>query len=76
MVGTYNDKAGTAHGFTYDTHGGAFRAVNVPGSTSTVINGVNDHGWIVGFYTAANKATIGVLGKPTCCSHSTPIVTP
>ncbi|MBV9282458.1 MAG: hypothetical protein JOZ41_20460, partial [Chloroflexi bacterium] len=64
VVGTYNDRAGTAHGFTYDTRSGAFHEVNVPRSTSTVINGVNDHGWIVGFYTAPNKDTIGFVGKP------------
>jgi hypothetical protein len=64
VVGTYNDKAGTAHGYTYDTGTKVFQAVNVPKSTSTVINGLNDHGWIAGFYTAPNKDTIGFVGKP------------
>jgi hypothetical protein len=64
VVGTYNDNAGTAHGFTYDTGTKAFHAINVPKSTSTVVNGLNDHGWIVGFYTAPNKDTIGFVGKP------------
>lgn len=63
VVGTYNDKAGTAHGFTYSTETGAFHAINVPHSTSTVVNGVNDHGWLVGFYTAPNKDTIGFVAK-------------
>ncbi|HZS94053.1 MAG TPA: hypothetical protein VFA78_04600 [Chloroflexota bacterium] len=64
VVGTYNDKAGTAHGFTYSLATRSFHAINVPGSTSTVVNGVNDHGWIVGFYTAPNKNTVGFLAKP------------
>jgi hypothetical protein len=64
VVGTYNDKAGTAHGFTYSIATGTFYPVNVPHSTSTVVNGVNDHGWIVGFYTAPNKDTIGFVGMP------------
>lgn len=64
VVGTYNDTAGTAHGFTYNLNTKSFHAVNVPHSTSTVINGINDRGWIVGFYTAPNKDTIGFVGKP------------
>lgn len=64
VVGTYNDKSGTAHGFTYGIQNRVFHEVDAPHSTSTVINGVNDHGWIVGFYTAPNKDTIGLVGKP------------
>ncbi len=64
VVGTYNDKSGTARGYTYNLATHAFRNVSVPGSTSTVVNGVNDHDWIVGFYTAPNKNTIGFVGKP------------
>jgi len=64
VVGTYNDKAGTAHGFTYSIRTRTFEPINVPHSTSTVVNGVNDHGWIVGFYTAPNKDTIGFVAKP------------
>jgi hypothetical protein len=64
VVGTYNDKAGNAHGFTYNLQTKAFKAINVPNSTSTVVNGLNDHGWLVGFYTAANKNTVGFVAKP------------
>ena len=55
VVGTYNDKSGTAHGFTYNVASKTFRAVNVPKSTSTVVNGLNDNGMIVGFFTASQQ---------------------
>jgi hypothetical protein len=64
VVGTYNDKGGTAHGFTYSIQSRAFHSIDAPDSTATVINGVNNHGWIVGFYTAKNKDTVGLVGKP------------
>jgi len=36
-----------------------------PGSVSTTINGVNDLGQIVGFFTDANDNTIGFIATPT-----------
>lgn len=64
VVGTYNDTSGAARGFMYNTKTKAFHMVSVPNSSSTVVNGVNDHGWIVGFYTTPNKNTVGFAGKP------------
>jgi len=52
-------------GFVYI--GGVFHTVDdplgVPGST--VINGVNDLGQLVGFYADANDNVIGFVGTPT-----------
>jgi hypothetical protein len=61
--GTFNDANGTTHGFIW--HNGAFQTVDVPGSTSTVINGINTEGRIVGFFVDAAGNTIGFVGTPT-----------
>ncbi len=59
IVGTYTDKGGLIHGFIYK--GGTFQEVDDPsGVGMTLINGVNNAGWIVGFY--GNCAT----GGPDC----------
>jgi hypothetical protein len=41
-----------------------FSSFDPPGSTSTTINGVNDLGQIVGFYTDAGANVIGFLATP------------
>src|SRR6516165_6990803 len=65
IVGDYTDSTGTMQGFVYI--GGVFHTVDdplgVPGST--VINGVNDLGQLVGFYADANDNVIGFVGTPT-----------
>ncbi|MBV9304231.1 MAG: hypothetical protein JOY62_13140 [Acidobacteriaceae bacterium] len=49
VVGTYTDKGGLIHGFIYKS--GKFQPVDDPkGVGATIINGVNNAGWIVGFY--------------------------
>lgn len=51
-------------GFTW-TPGGGFKTVNDPkGVGSTIINGVNDAGQLVGFYNSANGNTNGMLATP------------
>jgi hypothetical protein len=66
VVGTYNDKHGVAHGFTYSLITHAFHSVSASHSSSTVINGINDGGRLVGFYTPTGKnpPTIGLVATP------------
>jgi len=67
IVGDYTDSMGVMHGFTY---GATWQTVDVPGANagSTVINGVNDKGQLVGFYNTGSGpslATIGFVATPT-----------
>jgi probable HAF family extracellular repeat protein len=62
VIGTYNDMAGVAHGFLYS--GGLFFTIDPPGSTATVLNGINNAGTIVGFFTDAENNTIGIVVTP------------
>jgi len=51
LVGTYTDPAMKVHGFVYK--GGTFQTVDSPeGHGATILNGINDHGVIVGFFGA------------------------
>ena len=65
IVGNSTDAMGTMHGFVYSS--GVFYAVADPGGApgSTVINGVNDLGQLVGFYADANDNVIGFVATPT-----------
>jgi hypothetical protein len=63
VVGTYNDQSNNTHGFVYNTKTGTYQEVNDPyGRNSTIINGANDVGQIVGFY-GPSDATIGFVGR-------------
>ncbi len=64
VVGTYNDAAGNTHGFSWQN--GTFHSIDDPsGFGSTVVNGVNDHGRIVGFYgNTAGGISNGFVGTP------------
>ena len=65
IVGDYTDSMGVMHGFTYI--GGVWQTVDDPAGVagSTVINGVNDLGQLVGFYADANDNVIGFVATPT-----------
>jgi hypothetical protein len=67
VVGTYQVGTGsnaTMHGFTWTPTRG-FQTVDDPnGVGGTTINGVNDRGQLVGFYTDANGNTDGLLATP------------
>jgi hypothetical protein len=71
-VGTFTDNAGVSHGLTYDINKGAFTIVDNPnesataafGVTGTTINGINDAGDLVGFYSDGTKVH-GFLAQPT-----------
>jgi len=64
VVGTYMVGSGsnaTSFGFIWSRHFG-FRTVNDPhGSGATTLNGINDSGDLVGFYTDAKGNTDGLL---------------
>ena len=75
VVGTYNDNAGTAHGFLYEK--GQYQNIDFSDGgtiiTGTVVNGINNHDEIVGFYTKSvpvlgstttQTDTVGFIGKP------------
>ena len=50
MVGSYTDSADT-HGFVYSISAGSFATADDPhGVDTTVMNGINDNGVLVGFY--------------------------
>ncbi len=66
IVGSYVDRAGMTHGFvlTSPLVHPSFKTVDDPqGMGNTILNGVNDRGQVVGFYTAT-KDTIGFVATP------------
>ncbi len=67
VVGTYTLGTGTSattHGFIW-APGFGYATVDDPaGAGTTTLNGINDHGRIVGFYVDANGNTDGLLATP------------
>src|ERR1700686_4193235 len=49
----------TKHGFTYIN--GTYKTVDVPGAISTIVNGLNDYGDLVGTYTTNDGGIYGFL---------------
>jgi hypothetical protein len=67
IVGSYVDAKGQMHGFvlTDPTTRATFKTIDDPsGVGSTVINGVNGSGQLVGFYQNSAKNTVGFLARP------------
>jgi probable HAF family extracellular repeat protein len=66
VVGVYSmDNGATTHGFVYKQ--GQYTRVDEPNSanlSATLINGINDRGEIVGFYTDKAGDTVGFIGTP------------
>ncbi len=58
IVGEYSDESGS-HGFLFNN--GKFTAIDVPGATATVVNGINDHRQIVGYYSDAAGVNHGFV---------------
>jgi len=68
IVGSYLDGAGVMHGFTLTSPTGPvskWQSIDDPnGVGSTVVNGINGFGDLVGFYTDAAGNVDGMLAKP------------
>jgi len=54
IVGAYMDAAGLTHGFLYTVSSGQYISIDDPkGIGTTIANGINDNGVVVGFYGTA-----------------------
>ena len=63
VVGLYVDRAQMAHGFVYCN--GHFQSIDDPnGVEGTTVNGINDRGWLVGFYNDSSGNTVGMVARP------------
>ena len=54
-------RGGVTHGFLLGAHGHLTRVNDPHGSGATTLNGINDAGDLVGFYTDAKGSTDGLL---------------
>jgi probable HAF family extracellular repeat protein len=64
VVGAFTDAAGQTHGFVYTIGTASFQTIDDPqGVGSTIVNGINDLGVLVGFYGAAPINT-GFVATP------------
>ena len=63
---------GTGFQHSYVDINGVPSIFDPPGSVSTTINGVNDLGQLVGFFTDANDNTIGFVATPTTTTTPEP----
>jgi probable HAF family extracellular repeat protein len=68
VVGSYTDASGNSHGFVYNYNTKVWQTVDDPnGVNSTIVNGINDKGQLVGFYgmTASSPTTsYGFVATP------------
>jgi hypothetical protein len=72
VVGTYVDSMDNMHGFIYSLSSGTYQTVDDPlGVGTTTVNGVNDLGQLVGFYTLGTN-TDGVLQTDGFVATPTP----
>jgi probable HAF family extracellular repeat protein len=70
IVGRFDDRAGTEHGFLIDHNG--FHAFDVPGALSTFARGINDSGQIVGGFMDSTGREHGFLATPTSAAVPEP----
>jgi hypothetical protein len=65
VVGTYQDSSGASHGFVYDSNTATYSSVDDPnGIGVTLVNGVNDHGQLVGFTMPTSTTASGFVATP------------
>lgn len=63
VVGTYTDSEGT-HGFTYNRTTKKWQSIDDPsGVGTTIVNGLNDAGWLVGFF-GTSPLNTGFIAEP------------
>ena len=60
IVGSYQDEQNVTHGFVYNPRSGHFDTVDVPGSTLTVVSGINST-TLVGWYQDNNHISHGFM---------------
>ena len=63
-VGYYIDASGVLHGQSRDANGALHFPVDPPGSTGTVLFGLNDRNWVVGRYADSAGVTHGLFFVP------------
>jgi hypothetical protein len=63
-VGFYMGAKGQAHSYAYSIRSGWFHRIHIRGSVSTTASGINNRGWITGFYTGRGGVTRGFLLSP------------
>jgi len=64
MVGYYFDSSGIVHGYYRDANGALHFPIDPPGSTGTILFGLNDLNWVVGRYPDASGAIHGLFFLP------------
>jgi hypothetical protein len=64
VVGSYTDSSNNTHGFTYNRKTKAWQSIDDPsGVGTTIVNGLNDAGWLVGFY-GTSPLNTGFIAEP------------
>ena len=63
-VGYYIDASGVLHGQYRDRNGVLHFPIDPPGSTTTILFGLNNRNWVVGRYADASGATHGLFFVP------------
>ena len=61
VVGYFIDSSGILHGYYRDANGALHFPIDPPGSTATVLFGLNDRNWVVGRYGDSSGATHGLF---------------
>src|SRR4029077_21195288 len=60
-VGYYIDGSGITHGYSRDANGALHFPIEPPGSTASVLFGVNNRNWVVGRYADSSGVTHGLF---------------
>jgi probable HAF family extracellular repeat protein len=64
VVGFYTDSSGNSHGFVYSVSTKSFQSIDDPdGVGTTIVNGINDNGVLVGFFGTA-PVNSGFVASP------------
>ena len=64
VVGYYIDAAGILHGYFRDANGALHFPIDPPGSTATILFGLNIRNWVVGRYADSSGVTHGLFFVP------------
>jgi hypothetical protein len=64
VVGYYIDSSGVTHGYYRDANGALHFPIEPPGSTATILFGLNNRNWVVGRYADSSGVTHGLFFVP------------